>query len=284
MKRSLLILALLSRLSWGQGSEMIDAKLFADFTAGDGWSAQVAVQNNSTRLDLEGWLLARDGEGETRDIFGKTQTMGFFGGRGIRLSIPPGGTKVFKSKARKSLLRGSVVVLQTSDQWYSDLNQLAVVLTYRHAQSGIEVSVPPLDFNGTGQLGDFEMAYSVFVEESDAVGTGLAVWRTAGAKVCFVLFDEDGNRVEGENGWSGVCYSGEDQHLTGTLPEFFDHWDFSEGFMGRLAVFVENETHGSYNDGSLFGQGIRFSKDTQKPSLSAIPWLPISDTGLNSLY
>ena len=266
MTRTLLFLILLSpTLATAQD----EGKLFADFTVGAGWSVQVAIQNNSTKDRLTGWLLARDGDSRTLDIFGPTQPMGLFGGEAVPVSIPPNGTAVYKSLDEGDLVRGTVLILKTSETGPFEENVLSALLTYRNTESGLEVSVPPFDldpvFFGT------ELAYSIFIEETSQIGTGLALWKNLDSEVCMTLFEEDGSIFETSDGrGDSSCLSDEGQHYVKTIPEYFDGWDFPDDFKGRLFIWVVDKKSGL--DGVVFGQALRYSKNPEKPSLSAIPW------------
>ena len=266
-----------------------DGKLFADFTSGGGWSVQVAIQNNSVERPLRGVLLARDGEAVPLDIFGPLEPTSLFGGVGIKFEIPTGGTAIYQSPSEGELVRGTILVLLAPDPSPFEENTLSAVLTYRYAETGMEVSVPPFD-TSKPVLGT-EQAYSIFIEETAEIGTGLALWRSPASEVCMRLFDENGNALlsEGLGGLHTICYFpvSEDlfgraaffrRHRAATLPEWFHWWVFPEEFRGRLVVWARDKTFGSENDGFVFGQALRFSKNPNKPSLSAIPWTPIVDS------
>ncbi len=263
-----------------------DGKLFADFTSGDGWSVQVAIQNNSLERSLQGVLLARDDEAAPLDIFGPLEPTSLFGGVGIKFEIPRGGTAIYQSPSEGELVRGTILVLLAPDSSPFDENILSTVLTYRHLETGMEVSVTP--FDTSKPVFGTEQAYSVFVEETAEIGTGLSLWKSPTNEVCLRLYDENGNAFVATNeyGYHTICYFPAviDQlafirrHRAAVLPEWFRWWDFTEGFRGRLVIWVRDKTSGSENDGYVFGQALRFSKNPNKPSLSAIPWTPILDS------
>ena len=153
----------------------------------------MAIQNNSVERPLRGVLLARDGEAVSLDTFGPLEPTSLFGGVGVKFEIPTGGTAIYQSPSEGELVRGTILILQAPDPSPFEENTLSAVLTYRHAETGMEVSVPPLDTSkpvfGT------EQAYSIFIEETAEIGTGLALWRSPTSEVCLRLFDENGNTL-----------------------------------------------------------------------------------------
>ena len=145
----------------------------------------MAIQNNSVERPLRGVLLARDGEAVPLDIFGPLEPTLLFGGVGIKFEIPTGGTAIYQSPSGGELVRGTILVLQAPDPSPFEENALSAVLTYRQAETAMEVSVPP--FDTSKPVFGTEQAYSIFIEETAEIGTGLALWRSPASEVWGIM-------------------------------------------------------------------------------------------------
>ena len=211
---------------------------FPDYVEGEGWSVQLVLSN----VDPDGAAEVRtevfDPDGRpVPDLFESELT----------LEIPALGSRVLRSTGSGAIRRGWI-------RAGSDADTISGLLTYRHAESGIEVGVNPVEL---GQQ------FALFVEESPAVGAGLAVFKQESASgVKLRLRDEVGyDPLEGE-----FVRWGDFRQAARTLPEWIgvEHVDtaFLADFRGLL--FLETE------DKSAFAPlGLRFGKETS--SLSAVP-------------
>ena len=199
--------------------------------------------------------------------------------------IPPGGTNLYNEWPNIPsgvVVRDGVIIVQTSafPSFETDTQMMSAVLTYRNDATGIEVTVPPLrveDF--TPPFFNDEVAYSMFVEESADVSTGLALWKDPTNEVCLWLDNLDGVPFENDEGYDAVCYGPEyDDHFNHSaqmLPEWFQGWDFSEGFQGRLVVMVRDHTFGPKgNDGLVVPMGLR--ANLASGAISAMPVVPVA--------
>ena len=250
-----------------------DGLFFADSISGGGWSVQIAVSNNSATRSLWGGLafvVDRSVEGAA-PLTGPEAFEQF--------TLPPNGTRIFKTSPDGPTIRGGVLLLQFSgfDPFESDTQMMSAVLTYRH-QSGLEVSVPPIrEEDLASPFFSVEPAYAVFVEHSENVSAGLALWGDPAGEVCMYLVDLEGNLVIDPDGYSHRCfgekYGDTATHAALTLEEWFPSWDFSEGFQGRWIIYVRDNTFGRNNDGFLVPLALRFSRDLK--SMSAMPVVPI---------
>ena len=156
----------------------------------------------------------------------------------------------------------------------------SAVLTYRNDATGIEVTVPPLTVDDlTPPFFNDEVAYSIFVEETSTVTTGLALWKTPESEVCMWLEDLNGNSLRNSEENNTICYSpsyGDHfSHVAQMLPEWFPGWDFSEGVQGRLVVMVRDNTFGPKgNDGMVIPMGLRANRTSG--AISAVPVVPVA--------
>ena len=128
------------------------------------------------------------------------------------------------------------------------------LLTYRHAQSGIEVGVEPVELGPQ---------FALFVEETPSVGAGVAVYKPdASPRIELRIRDKEGN-----DPLDGGFVPWEDFHQAArTLPEWFGVEGVDTGFLRnfRGLLFLQTE------DESFFAPlGLRFGKRTS--SLSAVP-------------
>ena len=221
---------------------------FPDYVDGRGWSVQLVLSNVDPNAATGIRVEVYDPDGQNvRDLFDSDLT----------LEIPALGTRVLRSAGSGAIRRGWI-------QIETDAGTVSGLLTYRHAQSGIEVVVEP------AQLGQ---EFTLFVEESDTVGLGLALFKPdAESRIELRLRDEEGN-----DPLNGLLLAWEDFHQAArTLPEWFDvsgvDAEFLEDFHGFL--FLRSE------DGTPFAPlGLRFGKRTS--SLSAVPAIRVADGGGN---
>lgn len=261
-------------------SDASDFVFFADFVLGAGWSFQVAISNNSPTTYLNGRLgVAVDVNHEQAVSWQEAIESGSF----PIFTIPPGGTKIYNewAKSPDGVIRGGLLLLQLTDfpAFEDDTQMMSAVLTYRNDATGIEVTVPPL---GADDLAppffSNEVAYSIFVEETADVTTGLAMWKDPANEVCLGLAGLDGRLYQSTEGYDLQCFSpryGDDwSHYATMLPEWFPSWDFSEGFQGRLLVLVVDNKFGKGNDGLVVPMGLRANRNSG--SISAVPVVPVA--------
>ena len=258
-------------------SDAEDFVFFADFVIGAGWSFQLAVNNNSPTTRLEGRMAITVNEDHEAAMSWEGVVES---GLAPRFSIPPGGTRIYSEWPNippGAVVRGGLVLLQFNDfpAFENDARMMSAVLTYRHDESGIEVTVPPLGVRElTPPFFNDELAYSIFVEETADVTTGLAVWKSPGNAICMGLHDLRGALFEdAEQRYTLWCYGrgfgGNWSHGAAMLPQWFPGWDFSEGFQGRLVVFVVDDTFGRLNDGLVIPMGLRVNRNSG--AISAVP-------------
>ena len=169
--------------------------------------------------------------------------------------IPSLGSRVLRSEGVGAIRRGWIRVR-------SETGSVRGLLTYRDAETGVEVSVQPV------QLGD---QFALFVEETSEVGAGLAIFKPGPlARVEFQIRDEEGN-----DPLQGFFPSGGDfNQAAHTVPEWFDVEGIDRGFLTdfRGLLFLRTE------DRSLFAPlGLRFGKASD--SLSAVPAVRIPVVG-----
>ena len=261
-----------------------DAVFFADFVVGAGWSFQVAVSNNSPTRSLTGLL----GVAVDKSMPGAVSWGDAINSGGVRFfSLPPGGTRIFDNTQEGGLpapaegfVRGGLIILQLSGfaAFESDSQMLSAVLTYRNDATGMEVSVPPLRYEDLEPpFFNAEPAYAIFVEESETVSSGVALWKSPENEVCMHLVGLDGQLFQNPEGHDTICYAPQhgDQftHSASMLAEWFPDWDFSEGFQGRLVIYVQDNTFGKGNDGISVPLGLRASKVSG--TMSAMPVVPV---------
>ena len=254
-----------------------DGVFFADFVSGEGWSVQVAVSNNSTTRSLTGLIaFVRGLESDSKDPPLDYDSVPHF-------TLPPNGTRIFKTDGMGSITRGGVLIGQLSGfaPFERDTQMLSAVLTYRHNDSGLEVTVPPLtDDDLAPPFFNEEPAFAIFVEESQTVSAGLAVWKAPSTEMCMYLVALDGQVVPDPEGHTTICYA--EKHgdtfsqSAMTLQEWLPSWNFSDGFQGRLLLYTKDNIFGRGNDGFLVPMALRFSTDPSKPSMSAMPIVPVA--------
>ena len=211
---------------------------FPDYVDGGGWSVQLAISNVDTTAAAEVVVAAYDQEGHpVPELFDFEATF----------EIPSLGNRVLRSAGVGQVRRGWIEVR-------TDSASVSGLLTYRHAETGIEVGVEPVE------LGDH---FALFVEESSDIGTGLAIFKPdSSPRIELRIRDE-----EGSDPLEGVFIPwGNFNHKALTIPEWLDvdgvDTEFLRDFRGLL--FLRSE------DGSLFAPlGLRFEKRGR--SLSAVP-------------
>ena len=227
--------------------EPVATLYFPDYVDGGGWSVQLAVSNIDTTTAAAVIVAVSDQEGQP--------IPGFFDSEAA-FEIPPLGTRVFTSAGTGEVRRGWIEVR-------TDTASVSGLLTYRHAETGIEVSVEPVE------LGNH---FALFVEESSGIGTGLAIFKPDPASTIeFRIYGEDGINPLGE-GFSTHPVGGETfQQRVGSIPEWFAmdgiDTEFLQDFRGILLLRSE--------DNALFAPiGIRFGKRGE--SLSAVPVIRVT--------
>ncbi|MDE2925816.1 MAG: hypothetical protein OXT71_05395 [Acidobacteriota bacterium] len=136
----------------------------------------------------------------------------------------------------------------------TDADTISELLTYRHAQSGIEAGVEPV------RLGK---VFAQFAEESESVAAGLALFNPDA-----VSRIELRRRDEVENDpLAGVSVTHGNFHKRAcTLPEWFDIPEVDTEFLADFPGLLFLRTADESNFAPL---GLRFGKRTS--SLSAVP-------------
>ncbi len=221
---------------------------FPDYVDGGGWSVQLVLSNVDPNAATGIRVEVYDPDGQNvRDLFDSDLT----------LEIPALGTRVLRSAGSGAIRRGWI-------QIETDAGTVSGLLTYRHAQSGIEVVVEP------AQLGK---EFALFVEESETVGAGLALFKPdAESRIELRLRDEEGN-----DPLNGLFVPWGDFHQAArTLPEWFAVEGIDMGFLEDFHGFLFLRSE----DGTPFAPlGLRFGKRTS--SLSAVPTIRVPDGGGN---
>ncbi len=220
--------------------------VFPDYVDGDGWSVQLVLSNVDPAAAAEVRVEVYDPDGQSvLDLFDSDLTF----------EIPSLGSRILRSAGTGAIRRGWIEV-RTGSAAVSGL------LTYRDVQSGIEVSVEPV------QLGN---QFALFVEESGTIGAGLALFKPdAAARIELRLRDEEGN-----DPLEGVFLPWRNFHQRArTLPEWFDVSGVDTGFLAdfRGLLFLRAE-----DDSRFAPLGLRFGKGTS--SLSAVPAIRITEGG-----
>ena len=227
----------------GTGSEGL--LYFPDYVEGEGWSVQLALSNLDTAATAEGEVEVYDQSGgRIRNLFDSSTS----------LEIPPLGSRVLRSTQGTTIRRGWIQVR-------SRTGAVRGLLTYRHAQTGIEVGVKPVPLGGR---------FALFVEESTDIGTGLAIYKPeADSQIEFQFRDEAGQDPLGED-----VQWGDFRQRAGVLSEWLQGADqtFLRDFRGLLLLEAD--------EGASFAPlGLRFGK--RQGSLSAVPVIPIGDDHAN---
>ena len=203
---------------------------FPDYVDGGEWSVQLALSHIAA-ADEDAAVLVTAYDREGQPIPGFFDSEGTFG-------IPPLGTRILRSAGVGEIRRGWIEVR-------TDTASVSGLLTYRNTETGLEVSVEPVE------LGNH---FAQFVEESSGIGTGLAIFKPdPSSTIEFRIYGEDGINPLGE----GPARVGNFNQVARTIPEWFDadgiNTEFLQDFRGILLLRSE--------DGSLFAPiGIRFGK------------------------
>ena len=217
---------------------------FPDYVDGGEWSVQLALSHIAA-ADEDAAVLV------TAYDQGGQPIPGFFD-FDDPFEIPPLGTRVFRSAGAGEVRRGWIEVR-------TDTASVSGLLTYRNTETGLEVSVEPVE------LGNH---FALFVEESSGIGTGLAIFKPdPSSTIEFRIYGEDGINPLGE----GLARVGNFNQVARTIPEWFDadgiNTEFLQDFRGILLLRSE--------DGSLFAPiGIRFGKRGE--SLSSVPVIRVT--------
>ena len=220
--------------------------IFPDYVDGGGWTVQLALSNVGADTAAEVVVDAYDQDGwPILDLFDSGSTF----------EIPPLGSRVLRSTGTGAIRRGWIEV-------ETDGASVGGLLTYRQTETGIEVSVEPVEL-GT--------QFALFAEESSVIGTGLAIFKPeASSRIELRIRDEDGNDPLDEMflPWRGF------HQAARTLPEWFDVEGVETGFLRdfRGLLFLRTE-----DESGFAPLGLRFGKGTS--SLSAVPAIRIPDGG-----
>ena len=210
---------------------------FPDYVDGGGWSVQLVLSNvDPAAAEVRAEVYDPEGQ-PVLDLFDSELT----------LEVPALGSRVLRSSGTGAIRRGWIQVRAGTDS-------VSGLLTYRHAQSGIEVGVKPVELGPE---------FALFVEESTTVGAGVAVFKPDSApRLELRIRDEEGNDpLEG-----GFVPWADFRQEALTLPEWFAVEGIDPGFLDdfRGLLFLETE------DESPFAPlGLRFRK--RSSSLSAVP-------------
>ena len=222
-----------------QAQEQEEAALyFPDYVDGGGWSVQLALSNVDPDAAAEVRVEVYDPEGQpVLDLFDSDLT----------LEIPALGSRVMRSAGSGAIRRGWIQV-------GADAPTISGLLTYRHAESGVEVGVQSVELGNE---------FALFVEESTTVGAGIAIFKPdASSGLELRIRDEEGNDPL-EGGFAPWA----DFHQSAlTLPEWFSVEGIDTEFLNDFRGLLLLET----GDESPFAPlGLRFGKGTS--SLSAVP-------------
>ncbi|MCY4586021.1 MAG: hypothetical protein OXB98_08305 [Bryobacterales bacterium] len=219
---------------------------FPDYVDGGGWSVQLDLSNVDPDAAAAVRVEVYDPDAQpVLDLFDSDMT----------LEIPSLGSRVLKSAGSGAIRQGWIQVEAESAT-------VSGLLTFRHAESGIEVGVEPV------QLGT---EFALFVEESTRVGAGVAVFKPdAASRLELRIRDE-----EGRDPLDGGFVHWRDFHQAArTLPEWFAVEGVDTGFLGnfRGLLILRSE-----DDTPFAPLGLRFGK--RIPSLSAVPTIRVLDGG-----
>ena len=222
--------------------EPVTTLYFPDYVDGGGWSVQLAVSNIDTTAAAAVVVTVYDQEGQPVPEFFDSDAA---------FEIPSLGNRVLRSTGMGTTRRGWIEV-------GTDTASVSGLLTYRNTETGLEVSVEPVE------LGNH---FALFVEESSGIGTGLAIFNPDPASsIEYQIHDEDGSV------WDTPFAVWDFNQLALTIPQWFGDEDgalkeFPEDFRGLLFLRAE--------DGSLFAPiGIRFGKRGE--SLSSVPVIRVT--------
>ena len=217
---------------------------FPDYVDGSGWSVQLALSNVDAEnaADIRVEVFDQPGQ-RVSDLFDSESAF----------EIPSLGSRVLRSAGAGSIRRGWIEV-------ESDSASVSGLLTYRQSETGVEVSVKPVELGSQ---------FALFVEESSAIGAGVAIFKPdAAPNVELRIRDEEGN-----DPLNGVFIPRGDFHQEAlTLPEWLAvvNTGFLSDFRGLL--FIRSE-----DDSQFAPLGLRFGKTNS--SLSSVPAIRIRDEG-----
>ena len=217
---------------------------FPDYVDGSGWSVQLALSNVDAETAAEVSVEVFDEEGQpVRDLFDAESAFRI-------LSL---GSRVLKSAGAGAIRRGWIEV-------ESDSAAVSGLLTYRQSETGVEVSVKPVELGSQ---------FALFVEESSAIGAGVAIFkRDAAPNVELRIRDEEGN-----DPLKGVFIPRGYFHQDAlTLPEWLGVEGVDTGFLRDFQglLFIRSE-----DDSQFAPLGLRFGKASH--SLSSVPAIRIVD-------
>ena len=226
------------------GEPMETTLYFPDFVDGSRWSVQLALSNIDAETVAEVSVEVFDEHGQpVRDLFDVESAF----------RIPSLGSRVLKSAGAGAIRRGWIAV-------ESDSSAVSGLLTYRQAETGVEVSVKPVELGSQ---------FALFVEESSAIGAGVAIFKPdAAPNVELRIRDDDGN-----DPLNGVYIPRGDFHqLARTLPEWLAVEGVDTGFLSdfRGLLLIRSE-----DDSQFAPLGLRFGKTSH--SLSSVPAIRIVD-------
>ena len=262
---ALLLIVLATGISGSALSYPHDKITFADWVSGGGWSVQLAIYNLSNTAPLKGSLYVGSEQGSV-DLFNLNS------GTLPEFTIPPRGTIVYESSPSENLRRGYVVVMQDNDPGVFGGKMLDAVLTYRY-RTGLEVTVPAFHNHDDPAYSGQASEATMFVEETDEIGTGVGIKKGPTTIVCLSLIDQEGNYLLDRDDYTSICYDRRWEHRAWTIPEWFEvfepsGWRIPPGFKGTLKITTSEDTKRCCLQ--FVAVGLRFSKQS-KPTLSSVP-------------
>ena len=193
---------------------------FPDYVNGGEWSVQLAVSNIDTTAAAAVVVTAYDQEGQP--------IPGFFDSEAT-FEIPALGSRVLRSTGMGEIRRGWIEVR-------TDTASVSGLLTYRNADTGLEVSVEPVE------LGNH---FALFVEESSGIGTGLAIFKPDPASTIeFRIYGADGMNPLGEGFLTHPVGGGDFSTAWVVHPRMVRSWDrygVPPGLSGNPAVAIRGQ-------------------------------------------
>ena len=229
------------------GPLLLTTLYFPDYADGAGWSVQLAVSNINTTENAAILVVAYDREGQEISAFFATEDT---------FEIPPLGTRILRSAGVGEIRRGWIEVR-------TDTASVSGLLTYRNTETGLEVSVEPVE------LGNH---FALFVEESSGIGTGLAIFKPdPSSTIEFRIYGEDGINPLGEEFVTHPIEGRTFQQEALSIARWYaiggTDTEFLKDFRGLLFLRAED---------ALFAPiGIRFGKRGE--SLSSVPVIQVAD-------
>ena len=191
---------------------------FPDYVDGSGWSVQLALSNVDPETAAEVSVEVFDRGGQPiRDLFDSESAF----------EIPTLGSRVLRSAGAGAIRRGWIKV-------GSDHASVSGLLTYRQAETGVEVSVKPVELGSQ---------FALFVEESSVVGAGVAISnRTPPRTSSFVSVTRRGTiRWTGCTSHGGTFTNWRSRSRNGSTWEGVDK-EFLTDFRGLLFLRTEDES------------------------------------------